>query len=179
MPQTAAPRTGGTVQRMMTSSTSNQGPSSSGTGAPAVTFATLNPPPSPRFLDQLAALETLTFGDIATSRDDFEEYLKLPQARMYIAMLPDESPVGYILVFELDDKLGIESIGVHPDYRGRGLATTLIQGAITRSRHSKAELQVEKANQKAISLYQTLGFKAIAEITDDYGRPAYQMRRTG
>lgn len=59
----------------------------------------------------------------------------------------------------------IDSLAVFPKYRGRGVATALINGMYERAREVGKPLGLlcEKTNQHAQKLYKSLGFKYIGE----------------
>jgi len=62
----------------------------------------------------------------------------------------------------------IMRIAVHPDHRGRGIATRLIQTTVARLREmniAEVELHVEIVKTGAIDLYQKLGFRIREVIT--------------
>lgn len=55
----------------------------------------------------------------------------------------------------------IANVGVHPDYRGRGIARHLMHASMEMLRHKRADhaiLQVDYDNTPAITLYESLGF---------------------
>jgi ribosomal protein S18 acetylase RimI-like enzyme len=99
-----------------------------------------------------------------------------PKTIAYIKKDAKES-VGYTkMIMYKDQVIGIFSIDtlepgsdwkyigdifIEPEYRGMGIASSLIKEEI--SKHNKICLQVAKSNTKAIKLYKSLGF----EITED------------
>jgi ribosomal-protein-alanine N-acetyltransferase len=55
-------------------------------------------------------------------------------------------------------------LAVHPDYRGQGIATALIQDSLVQLKNMdlhEVELDVEVLNAGAICLYQKIGFKVV------------------
>lgn len=55
----------------------------------------------------------------------------------------------------------IGEIFIEPEYRGKGIGTTLIEDTL--SQHDKVKLQVAPSNKRAIKLYESLGFKKESE----------------
>ena len=55
----------------------------------------------------------------------------------------------------------IGEIFVEPEYRGKGIGTSLIEDTL--SQHDKVKLQVAPSNKRAIKLYESLGFKKESE----------------
>ena len=79
------------------------------------------------------------------------------------------------------DEAVILKIAVHPDHRGRGIASTLIQAALDRFREMRireVELHVEIVQRGAIHLYERFGFKVMKVLTADYEEEeAFYMMR--
>ncbi|MBK8022648.1 MAG: GNAT family N-acetyltransferase [Chloroflexi bacterium] len=65
----------------------------------------------------------------------------------------------------------IANVAVHPEYRGRGIATALMQSCLSAIRershvaHPRAILQVVDPNPVALHLYETLGFQREGRFT--------------
>jgi [ribosomal protein S18]-alanine N-acetyltransferase len=87
--------------------------------------------------------------------------------------------VGYCVSYPVNQKraMVIVSIAVHPDYRNRGIGTSLLKDSISISSklHSakaidKLILQVAEENNAARSLYEKFGFKNRSLIKNYYGR---------
>jgi ribosomal protein S18 acetylase RimI-like enzyme len=82
--------------------------------------------------------------------------------------------VGYISVAEQESRLLLQTIGILPEYQGRGIGTTLIRRLQRRARLRGVplRLQVLKGNP-ARGLYERLGFK-VFDATDTH----YQLEWT-
>jgi [ribosomal protein S18]-alanine N-acetyltransferase len=90
-----------------------------------------------------------------------------------------ESVVGYCVTYPMKQKraLMVVSIAVHPDYRNRGIGTSLLKDSISIASklHStkvidKLILQVAEENNSARSLYEKFGFRNRSLIKNYYGR---------
>lgn len=70
----------------------------------------------------------------------------------------------------------IDSLAVYPDYRGKGIATKLLQATIARAKRLNLTpaLLVDAANSNAKHLYTTIGF---THISDDHwgGHPMHRL----
>ena len=91
------------------------------------------------------------------------------------------SRVPFILVFDRDrligwcdadssrEGVGYLAIGLHEDYRGKGIGKILIKEIIKKSIEfgfNKINLSVRATNHRAIALYKRIGFRQIEFITD-------------
>ena len=72
-----------------------------------------------------------------------------------------EKAVGYAFLWKLDRDLASLGIGVSDQYQGRGLGKALMNVLLDTARdigRKEIGLSVAEANEKAISLYQKMGF---------------------
>lgn len=73
----------------------------------------------------------------------------------------------------------LASVGIHPDYRNRGLGTSLLRDALRRAREARARfltLEVDRANAAARRLYAREGFGLVRRFRED-GRWRVEMQR--
>lgn len=80
--------------------------------------------------------------------------------------------VGMIDVWFIIDEAHIATLAVHPDYRGCGIATRLIDLALVEALQfgaTSAMLEVRASNHAAQALYKQFGFKTV------YRRPRYYI----
>jgi ribosomal protein S18 acetylase RimI-like enzyme len=78
----------------------------------------------------------------------------------------DEDVVGFVLVLSRsEDEEHVESIGVHPSVRGKGLAKTMLWKVFQVLQNSESEnltLGVDSVNIPAVKLYKQLGFETLS-----------------
>jgi ribosomal-protein-alanine N-acetyltransferase len=93
---------------------------------------------------------------------------KNPDALLWVA--EDNSPisgpnvVGMIDVWLILDEAHIATLAVHPDYRGKGIASSLLEALLVeafRRGARRAMLEVRASNFKAQSLYKHYGFEVV------------------
>ena len=88
-----------------------------------------------------------------------------------------KSPVGFNIIRTTADEAEILSVAAHPDHRRSGIGALLMRDAIRRLQGNRVEalfLEVDQANDPAVTLYSKLGFEEVG------ARPGYyQANETG
>lgn len=81
-----------------------------------------------------------------------------------LTLIHEQRIVGKAHVFKESDRARITDIGVFPEFRGRGFASTLIKYCINHAlinNKPKIVLDVELTNESALKLYDGLGFEIV------------------
>ena len=83
-------------------------------------------------------------------------------------ILSEGSIAGFILIVtRSDEEEHLESIGIHPKFRGKGLGKTLLSKSIQVLRNQEAQnftLGVDPVNTPAVGLYEQFGFETTSRI---------------
>lgn len=119
-------------------------------------------------LDEVMVIDRLSFSmpwPVSAYRHDL---VNNPDAMLWVAeeITPntDFKVVGMIDVWLILDEAHIATLAVHPDYRGRGIAASLLEvvliEAVKRGART-AMLEVRASNQIAQSLYKEYGFEVV------------------
>ena len=85
-----------------------------------------------------------------------------------------ESIAGFITARVTADEIEILNLGVAPDARRRGIATTLLKAAMawgTENQARKAFLEVRASNSAAIQFYERAGFRTLGRRAKYYTSP--------
>lgn len=94
----------------------------------------------------------------------------------YLAVLPDNTPVGVARLFStLEETAHIGRMAILPEHRGKGVGETLLRHLVTEAAQSFSELQLS-AQEHAIPFYQRAGFHVCSLPYDDVGIPHVDMR---
>jgi purine-nucleoside phosphorylase len=132
--------------------------------------------PSAGDVESLFKLEKLCF----PSPWDIEEIRALVQTDLLLCTIgafADGEAVGYIsATFSKPKTLHIISLCVHPDYRRRGIASSLCSHAVYWGRHMGAcevVLEVRQGNSAARELYRGLRFYEDGTLQDFYGENSH------
>ena len=121
-------------------------------------------------LDRVLELEPVLFGAGAWSAQVYREELAHP-GRYYVAAEQDGVLVGYAGI-ALGEDAEVMTVGVAPEYRGRGLGGALLTDLLDRARQARARrvfLEVRAGNETAQRLYERAGFRAIGTRPRYYG----------
>lgn len=100
--------------------------------------------------------------------DDSIRILNDPSREVYLAVLKDEI-VGFIILQMKGAFVGyIQTVGVMPSWRNRGVGSKLIEFAEDRifSETPNVFMCVSSFNQKAQQLYKRLGYNPVGELKD-------------
>jgi ribosomal-protein-alanine N-acetyltransferase len=135
-------------------------------------------------LDHLPALlriEKASFGVDAWPPALFRSYFDISPHLFFVAVV-DGRVAGYCLAFIEKGNAEIASIAVLPRYRGRRIATLLLNktiGKVQRLGAASIWLMVRRDNKAAIQLYKTMGFARTATVHGYYedGAIAWRMRK--
>ncbi len=126
----------------------------------------------------LAELEKTCFGRDAWSinslRGEFENNFS-----HFFAEVCDGEIVGYICIRTVCEEAQVCNIAVMPEFRRRGIATSLLQKGLELSREkacTRCELEVNTENIAAVELYKKCGFEIEGTRKNFYRRNRYKSR---
>ena len=103
----------------------------------------------------------------AQRRENFETFFsrQVPMdAEASIVLFDGETIVGFVKIDIVDEGTYVHGVGVIPEYRRQGLAKVVLGTSLRRAaenHHEEMVLEVDVANQAAVGLYQSLGFKTV------------------
>ena len=126
---------------------------------------------------QVAELEKLCFADPWSEKSIASELGNIWS--YWVVALDGERVVGYIGSQSSADETDVMNVAVHPDYRRRGIAESLIEVLIRelKNRGSHAlMLEVRDSNEPAIALYEKLGFQQVGLRKNYYHNPKEHAR---
>lgn len=121
---------------------------------------------------QVAALEKLCFAD-PWSENSVASELNNDLALWLVAM-NDDTVVGYIGSQTVAGETDVMNIAVHPDWRRRGIAQSLIECLVVELKNRGSEalmLEVRASNAPAIALYEKLEFRQVGRRPNYYRNP--------
>lgn len=134
-------------------------------------------------LDTVHSIELTCFGQDAYGPALLQIY-QMVSPNTFLVAEHEGNVIGYVIgTLEARDKGHVVSIGVHPNYRKRGVATALLNEVISRfnARGVKiVKLEVRVSNLPAINLYRKLGFEITGTVEKYYsdGEDAYMMMKS-
>lgn len=116
---------------------------------------------TPNHIDDIMVVENLSF-KIPWSRQSITEEIVSNKLAVYLSAKVDDRIVGYAGIWCVCGEGHITNIAVHPDYRGNGIGSLLLEGLIDIARKEQIlsmTLEVRKSNLVAQALYRKYGFK--------------------
>ena len=120
----------------------------------------------------VAELENICFSD-PWSENSVASELKNKLALWLVA--EEEGQVaGYIGSQTCGDETDMMNVAVHPDFRRRGIAQTLVNALVEELKAIESRcltLEVRASNAPAIALYEKLGFSEIGRRKNYYRNP--------
>ena len=120
----------------------------------------------------IAELEKLCFSD-PWSENSIRYELTNPLSHWIVAM-EDDRVAGYVGSQTVLDEADMMNIAVHPDFRRRGIAQSLVEGLVADLAEKNVRcltLEVRASNAPAISLYEKLGFAQVGRRPNYYRNP--------
>lgn len=120
----------------------------------------------------MLVIERASFAADAWPRELFAELIE-ECPRLFLLGIVEGRVAGYIAAVTRGEAAELVSIAVHPRYRGRGVAGTLLRRVLALLRRDAIEqcmLVVRLANRRAIRLYLAFGFTRVRRVKDYYGR---------
>jgi ribosomal-protein-alanine N-acetyltransferase len=128
----------------------------------------------PENLDEVAALEALSFTNPWTRDMLAREIAQSDVTRLYVLRLPDGRMAAFCKCWLIFDELHVNTIAVDPQRRREGLARLLLQHVLADAASAgarRATLEVRRSNEAALKLYQQLGFSVCAVRPRYYTAP--------
>lgn len=136
-----------------------------------------------RDLDAVLDIEALAFTNPWT-REMYRRELDNPQVSfLYVLRIVDAGPgapaeagvvAGFCSFWLVFDELHINNLAIRPEFRRRGLATALLEHAMTTAAARggrRATLEVRRSNAAAQRIYQRLGFEVAGVRRHYYENP--------
>ena len=123
-------------------------------------------------VSQIAELEKLCFSD-PWSENSVASELNNKLAFWLVAM-EENRVAGYIGSQTVMDETDMMNVAVHPDYRRKGIAETLVNELVVNLKKMGSHcltLEVRASNVPAITLYEKLGFTEIGRRKNYYRNP--------
>jgi ribosomal-protein-alanine N-acetyltransferase len=127
---------------------------------------------SPSFFQEIVSLDREVFSD-PWSVVTWERTFKNPRSSFFTAHL-GETLVGYLVAVTVLSVGEIHTLGVHPIYRRKKIATHLWHAFLSDFRQEGGEvvfLEVRKSNFPAIAFYKKMGFTLVGERKNYYYAP--------
>ncbi len=124
----------------------------------------------PRDFEVIFKLEEMSYKDPWPREVFIVDFLFNSSAQYYVAKSSGKI-VGFLGIWQEEDRLHIINVTVHPEEREKGIGKTLIKYAIELARERKKKevyLEARVSNTIAISLYKSMGFEETERINSYY-----------
>ena len=120
-------------------------------------------------LSDVMKIEKISFISPWTERF-FEEALASPVS-LSLVLKNSTRAIGYIILYSVADEAHILNVAIHPGYRGKGGASSLLEhviGCCKKKGIYEFFLEVREGNVAAINLYERFGFEKIGKRKQYY-----------
>lgn len=115
----------------------------------------------PDHIDDIVIVENLSF-KIPWSKQSISDELVKNKFALYFSAEFDSHIVGYAGMWHICDEGHITNIAVHPEFRGIGIGSLLMESLIEKASYLEIismTLEVRKSNAAAQALYRKYGFQ--------------------
>lgn len=122
-----------------------------------------------KHLCELVSLEQQCFAQPWTV-EQYRQFAGLEHFKV-LGVFEGRQLCSYISFYFMPEEAEIINLGVHPDCRKRGMATSLVASVLELCRRTKLRsifLEVRPSNIAALNLYQGFGFKELATRKNYY-----------
>ncbi|ALO44447.1 GNAT family N-acetyltransferase [Pseudoalteromonas phenolica] len=86
-----------------------------------------------------------------------------PNATLFSYMV-NGTIAGTAIAFQSNDVMGVHQVGVDPNFRGQGIAKTLMHHLVDFAKRQDTRLMTLQASKAGLPLYQQMGFSLLAEV---------------
>jgi len=124
-----------------------------------------------RDLDEVLVIERASFPHPWSRHAFAYELTENRVARLWVARAADDAGVpadapiaGYLCLWLIADEVHVTNVAVHPDRRAQGVARHLLGTLLELYRQqgaTRAALEVRPTNERALRLYEGLGFRRV------------------
>lgn len=131
-------------------------------------------------LRAIAAIQRASFGRELAYKWWMLAFFWLTPGVTFLAIYEGASVTGTIIADMDRGRIRIMNIAVHPEYRHRGIGTTLMQAVLDQHPKASAVLMVQEHNTAAQAMYRQLGFQRSGYHAAYYGtgNPGIEMTLT-
>lgn len=129
-------------------------------------------------VDAVASIESEAFTS-PWSRQTFLDLTDRPNLELLVLEHQEEGVIGYAVLWCIMDQGELANVAVTPRHRGRGLGTFLLASVLDIARSRGIEtlfLEVRVSNERALELYERLGFSDVGVRRGYYDNPKEDAR---
>ena len=129
-------------------------------------------PMTTEHISEVAEIERLCFSD-PWSEKALSESIAYDYAHFFV-YLENGRVVGYMGLYALYGEGSVTNVATHPDYRGKGVGTALVENALKVGEELSLEyitLEVRESNLTAQRLYEKCGFTRVGVRKNFYSLP--------